>query len=214
MSKKAIRVGRQTAEEAQKTKNDILNGAFELFSTKGFDSTSIRQIGNHAGVSHSTIQHHFGSKLDIWFAIVDRHNAAYLADLNQALEQSKPTALDNLNLFKNAVAVLINTLFEHPKMLRLICMEYDVNNERSQYLTRNLMPTHQHISKLFTAAKKESKRLEIYNEDTFLIVLLGLVSSPILFPILNNLLSNTQMNCPEFKRHYRCLIMHSLFGEH
>lgn len=214
MNKKTIRVGRQTAEEAQKTRNDILNGAFELFSTKGFDSTSIRQIGNHAGVSHSTIQHHFGSKLDIWFAIVDRHNAAYLADLNQTLEQPKTTGLDNFNLFKNAVAVLINTLFEHPKILRLICMEYDVSNERSQYLIRSLMPTHQHISKLFSMAKKESKQLEIYNEDTFLIVLIGLVSSPIIFPILSNLLSNTQMNSHDFKKHYRCLIMNSLFGEY
>ncbi|MBM7035733.1 TetR/AcrR family transcriptional regulator [Vibrio ulleungensis] len=213
MSDKTIRVGRQTAEDAHKTKTDILNGAFELFSTKGFDSTSIRQIGNHAGVSHSTIQHHFGSKLDIWFAIVDRYNAAYITDLNQALEHTTNCDQDSLILFKNAVLVLIKTLFDHPKMLRIICMEYDPDSERAQYLTKSMVPTHQHISTLFTAAKKESKRLEIYNEETFLIALLGLISSPILLTILDNLLPETELNSADFQAKYQRLIMNVLFGE-
>ncbi|WP_406610658.1 TetR/AcrR family transcriptional regulator [Agarivorans sp. JK6] len=213
MSNKTIRVGRQTAEDAHKTKIKILNGAFELFSTKGFDSTSMRQIGTYVGVSHSTIQHHFGSKLDIWLAIVDRHNAAYITDLNQALEQTTNRDLDSLSLFKSAVLILIKTLFDHPKMLRIICMEYDATNERAQYLTKTLMPTHEHISKLFTAARKESKRLEIYNEETFLIALLGLIASPILLTILSNLLSDTELDSSDFRTKYQCLIMNMLFEE-
>lgn len=212
MSNKTIRVGKQTADDAEKTKNDILNGAYELFSTKGFDSTSVREIGISADVSHGTIRHHFGSKLDIWFAIVDRHNAAYVRDLSAALEQAATGEQDNLGLFKSAVEVLINTLFKHPKMLRLISMEYDIDNERSQYLSNNLIHIHRHISKLFRVAREESPQLKIYNEDTFLIALLGLISSPIIFPVMSNLLTDTDINCPNFKTHYQSLIINALFG--
>lgn len=149
----------------------------------------------------------------IWFAIVDRHNAAYITDLNQALEQTTNSDQDSLSLFKNAVLVLIKILFDHPKMLRLICMEYDATNERAQYLTKTLMPTHHHISKLFNTAKKGSKRLEIYNEETFLIALLGLIASPIILTILSNLLSETELNSPDFRTKYQGLIMNMLFGE-
>ncbi|MFA0087902.1 TetR/AcrR family transcriptional regulator [Vibrio sp. 10N.261.51.F12] len=213
MSNKTIRVGRQTAGEAVITKNEILGSAFDLFSTKGFDATSIREIAAHADVSHGTIRHHFGSKLDIWFAIVDRHNALYSTELNAALSLEASSEKNELNLFKAAVSVLIKTLYDHPQMIRLISMEYDAENDRSRYLSENIIGMHLYVSQLFDAAKECAPRLKKYTSDTFLVALLGLISAPINFSILNKVIASEDIMSAEFKDHYQSLIMNILFGD-
>ncbi|WP_413701945.1 TetR/AcrR family transcriptional regulator [Psychromonas sp. KJ10-10] len=195
------------------TKNVILASAFDLFSTKGFDATSIREIATLADVSHGTIRHHFGSKLDIWFAIVDRHNELYSTELNTALSRVATSEKNELNLFKAPVSVLIKTLFDHPQMIRLISMEYDAENDRSRYLSENIIDMHLYVSQLFDAANKCEPRLNKYTSDTFLIALLGLISAPINFSILNKIIASEDIMSAEFKVHYQSLIMHTLFAD-
>jgi AcrR family transcriptional regulator len=52
------------------TKSKILVVAKKEFATNGYDSTSIRDITNKAGVNVSAINYHFGSKEDLFLAIV------------------------------------------------------------------------------------------------------------------------------------------------
>ncbi|WP_264875297.1 TetR/AcrR family transcriptional regulator [Vibrio agarivorans] len=63
--------GRRSAEDAEKTKCRIMCVASQLFCEQGFDRVSIRNISEKAGVSHSLIRHHFGSKEKIWQSISD-----------------------------------------------------------------------------------------------------------------------------------------------
>lgn len=48
--------------KSDRTKEQILGAAGELFSTKGFDSVTIRQIAKKAGCSHTTIYLYFKDK--------------------------------------------------------------------------------------------------------------------------------------------------------
>lgn len=63
--------GRRSAEDAEKTKCKIMGVAAQLFCEQGFDRVSLRTISEQAGVSHSLIRHHFGSKEKIWQSISD-----------------------------------------------------------------------------------------------------------------------------------------------
>ncbi|WP_295891317.1 TetR/AcrR family transcriptional regulator [uncultured Vibrio sp.] len=63
--------GRRSAQDAEQTKCDILRVAAGLFCELGYERVSLRNISEKAGVSHSLIRHHFGSKDKIWYAISD-----------------------------------------------------------------------------------------------------------------------------------------------
>jgi AcrR family transcriptional regulator len=45
--------------------------AIELFSTKGYDATSVREICEAAGITKPTLYHFYGSKEGVYRAIVD-----------------------------------------------------------------------------------------------------------------------------------------------
>jgi len=59
---------RRTQGRAIATQQAILKSALEEFARVGFSGASLRQIGDAAEVNHRLIQHHFGSKLDLWKA--------------------------------------------------------------------------------------------------------------------------------------------------
>ena len=44
----------------------ILDSAIRVFSQRGFDGGSLREIAGHAGVSHAMIKYYFGSKEQLW----------------------------------------------------------------------------------------------------------------------------------------------------
>ncbi|MBN1783710.1 MAG: TetR/AcrR family transcriptional regulator [Alphaproteobacteria bacterium] len=54
---------------AQKTGDLILKTASKLFSQKGFDGTSIRDIATKSGVNIAAISYHFGSKENLFFQV-------------------------------------------------------------------------------------------------------------------------------------------------
>lgn len=48
--------------KTQRTRTRLLESAFELFSEKGFEATSVAEIAAAAGVTEMTFYRHFGSK--------------------------------------------------------------------------------------------------------------------------------------------------------
>ncbi len=71
--------GRRSAEAAEHTKCVILKVAADMFCELGYSRVSLRNISEKAGVSHSLIRHHFGSKEKIWQAVSDAMDE-YLQD--------------------------------------------------------------------------------------------------------------------------------------
>jgi AcrR family transcriptional regulator len=55
--------------EIASTRDRILNVALELFTEKGFDGTSLREIAERLGVTKAAIYYHFASKDDILMAL-------------------------------------------------------------------------------------------------------------------------------------------------
>ena len=68
----------------QESREALLNAATELFSGNGFEATSLRRIASDAGVSFQVIAYHFGSKLELWLAVVNRLWDAAFVNLGRA----------------------------------------------------------------------------------------------------------------------------------
>ena len=68
--------------DAERTRRQILDAAEELFARQGFDAASLAAIGEAAGVSRGTPGYFFGSKEELYQAVLER----MYADRTAALE--------------------------------------------------------------------------------------------------------------------------------
>jgi len=62
----------------------VIEAAADLFSSKGFDGVSIREIAKQAGVNHGLIHRHFGSKDNLRRQTLQHMADAMLADVKDA----------------------------------------------------------------------------------------------------------------------------------
>ncbi|MCZ6359068.1 efflux transporter transcriptional repressor VdeR [Vibrio parahaemolyticus] len=86
--------GRRSAEAAEQTKCLILKVAADMFCELGYERVSLRNISEKAGVSHSLIRHHFGSKEKIWQAVsdaMDEFLQNYMAGLINEMPENTPS---------------------------------------------------------------------------------------------------------------------------
>jgi AcrR family transcriptional regulator len=58
------------SRDAQASRHALFSAAQQLFSQKGFERTTLREIGERAGVDAALIARYFGSKADLYVAVV------------------------------------------------------------------------------------------------------------------------------------------------
>src|SRR5262245_56785342 len=68
----------------------ILNKALELFSTKGYDATSVREICEAAQITKPTLYHFYGSKEGVYRALVEGALLEYKERLVRQVEAPGP----------------------------------------------------------------------------------------------------------------------------
>lgn len=107
----------RAAEESVELK--LYRAALELFSTKGFHNTGIREIGSQAGVSSSVLYHYLGSKEEALRELVadglNRHAEASEAAVASVEEPEEKLAA--------LVAVHVLVPVQHPTMSSLLQQE-------------------------------------------------------------------------------------------
>jgi AcrR family transcriptional regulator len=76
---------------------EIMNVAMEIFAERGVKATTVREIGNQAGILSGSLYHHFGSKLDIVDAILSEFCESILEQYKR-IATSDATAVERLRL--------------------------------------------------------------------------------------------------------------------
>jgi TetR/AcrR family transcriptional regulator len=98
----------------------ILDAAEKLFADHGFEATSLNQVGAAAGVSRGTPGYFFGSKLELYQAVLDRS----FAEVRDAVRVGRARALasneDAETILAGAVSDYFDFLAARPNFVRLI----------------------------------------------------------------------------------------------
>lgn len=102
--------GRRSAQDAQKTRYHILTIASELFCELGYSRVSLRNISEKAGVSHSLIRHHFGSKEKIWHSISDSLHGYMITYMQKVLADIPVKTPVNIKLYQFIMRLLAHGL--------------------------------------------------------------------------------------------------------
>lgn len=92
----------RVVKDAEERKNEILDVADKLFSEKGFDGTSTKDILEKVGIARGTLYYHFKSKEDIMDALIDRYNVSML-------DTAKKIAIDrNISVTERIIRVVMS----------------------------------------------------------------------------------------------------------
>lgn len=175
--------GRQTAEAAELTRKALLEAALKHFAEKGFRGASLREIAEDADTAHGLIRHHFGTKEDLWRAVVDdfvgkfeHEHRPLLADIEGA---------DPVELLKGLVTNFVHLAAELPEVSKIIMNDCGRPGPRMDYVMERMLPVHKAIEPIFLAVQ-ERGYLAHYNPDTFFVVLFMVGSFPFSLPGFTN----------------------------
>jgi len=67
----AVRSTPGSVVAGRSTKEAIREAAIGLFSSKGFDQTSLREVADAVGITKASLYYHYASKLDLLLAIIE-----------------------------------------------------------------------------------------------------------------------------------------------
>lgn len=73
------------ANQPELTREMIMNAARDLFTEKGYQQVSMRQIAKELGYSHGSIYYHFQNKAELFSALVDDHFKLLEARLSEII---------------------------------------------------------------------------------------------------------------------------------
>lgn len=207
---KTKRAGRQPVVVAEQTKLNIIQSAAKIFADKGYDGASIRIITEKLGISHGMIRHHFGTKEDLWKAVID-----YL--INQFAIRQIPTReqmedIDAVQLLKSYIRNFISMSARYPELGQIILKEGGQKGKRLNYILAYAMPLHRLIDPVFYAVQKNG-RLHRYNPENFFLFIVAAGAAPMVLSPLTDAFCGGNILSPEGIQEHADLVIATLFND-
>lgn len=103
-----------SASKGERTAHRVMDVAEDLFATRGYDGTSLRQIADLAGIAQPGLYNHFASKEALYEAVLFRA----LNPMAEALTHHMSTA-SSLHEYTDLPAIMTDLLCNHPRMAGL-----------------------------------------------------------------------------------------------
>ena len=118
------------ARGAPDTPRRLLDSALEMFSERGFDGATTRDIAGRAGVNLGLVQYHFGGKEKLWRAAVDHA----FADLWATLDAAAAPGVDEPARLAALIRAAVRFAADHPALVRLMNDEGKREGPRLKWL--------------------------------------------------------------------------------
>jgi TetR/AcrR family acrAB operon transcriptional repressor len=120
-------VVRRTKDEAQETRNRILDAAEHLFSERGVSRTSLEDIAQAAGVTRGAIYWHFKDKSDLFAGMVNRVTLPMEAMVARSSDEAIE---DPIAMLKACAVTCLKRTATDPQVQRV----FDVVTHKCEYL--------------------------------------------------------------------------------
>lgn len=107
---------RRTKEEALVTRESILTAALDIFSQDGYSAARLEDIAQAAEVTRGAIYHHFGSKEELYIALVTERSAG----VNQLAEKILSQGGTSVEILRRLLIGLFDYLNENEEYRALL----------------------------------------------------------------------------------------------
>jgi AcrR family transcriptional regulator len=106
--------------DATRSREAILDAAEQLFAARGYEATSLQEVGSAAGVSRGTPSYFFRSKAELYRAVLERTfgqvRNAVKSGRERALKSGEPPEV----VLAGAVGEYFDFISGHPHFVRLL----------------------------------------------------------------------------------------------
>jgi AcrR family transcriptional regulator len=103
-----------------RTRAAILDAAATLFAERGYAATSLADVGARAGVSRGAPGYCFGSKAELYRAILERAIEEVRAAVRSGRERALASGRSSDDILAGAIGEYFDYLHSHPIFVRLI----------------------------------------------------------------------------------------------
>ena len=163
-------------------KETLLNTAFDLFTTKGINKTSISDIVDNAGVAKGTFYLYFSDKYDIRNKLVSHTASQIFINANRALKKTDLTEFEDRLVF--LADNIINQFCDNKALLTFISKNLSWGIFKSA-LASPTEPDDLDFSQVYELILSKSNR-RFKNPELMLFMIIELVSSTCYSTILYN----------------------------
>ncbi len=122
-----------------RTRERLLDAAFEVFAEHGFAASSVEQIAEHAGFTRGAFYSNFSTKEELFMALVDRGREQWLAEVStrvpQMLPESESPHLISEDQIGAIIAASLAGPFDHRRR-SMIMAEFRLLAMRDESLAR------------------------------------------------------------------------------
>ena len=133
---------------ATDTREKIVRAALDVFTEKGFDAASTRQIAARVGVNHGLIPYYFGTKQKLWQAAVDHAFADMQGEIEAAVQA--PALGDARERAARMIRAHVRFVARRPAFVRLMFEEGKRRGERMRWIVDR------HVRPLYDAVDLEA----------------------------------------------------------
>ncbi len=142
----------------QDNKERLLDVATDLFSSKGFKGTSIRDIAGEMGMSISNLYHHYKNKDALLLAIIERTSVTIVKTLRELSKKD----LEPFSKFKLLLITHINLCAKHFKESKIFLL--DEENLSPEGVEKNLR-IQREVFEIYLNELKQLKKVGIVKGD-------------------------------------------------
>lgn len=129
------------------TKEKIFEVALDLFSKKGYDSVSLREIADEVGIKKSSIYSHYSSKEEILMSIFEYftdlfENNVFVNDEDNNLSEDNEVLLQNPEIFYHKGSEAIKQMLSEERNLKiwkLIFIQMNYNKTIRSYFQNEVL---------------------------------------------------------------------------
>jgi AcrR family transcriptional regulator len=144
--------------------------AVEAFSVLGYDGVSLRTVNEQLGVSRNLLYQRFGSKANLWRAVVDWAFVPLQAHLEAADDESA----DPMERLRTLVRQFIEYSATRPYLARLATLEGAASTDRLDYIYDNYIgPLRSRFLSVFEQLRQAGRIKPIPSEVLFFLVTSG-----------------------------------------
>lgn len=159
---------------AKERRQQLIRVAVDLFSRKGFNGTTTREIAAAAGVTEAIIFRHFETKEHLYTAIIDQRldspdAAEWISELRSAMDRD-----DDQAVIRQLINAIIGLHKNDPKFERLMLYAALEGNEVALLYMCKVTASIVDLFRSYISRRQEQGRLRPINPDAALTAIAGM----------------------------------------
>jgi AcrR family transcriptional regulator len=129
-----VKMARKTKEDAEETRDSILEAATRVFIENGFSNASLEQIAVKAGVTRGAIYWHFKNKMDIFQALHDQLYTPFSEMIVKDLEEDNNMPLKQLEELCIKLFIDLEKIPQRKRILTIFFLKCDYSGQMQKLL--------------------------------------------------------------------------------